>query len=413
MRQTVISLFALFASLSLFISGSSLLSTLLSVRLSIEGFSPLTVGTVLVFHSLGFVIGTRVVTRVIQRVGQIRSFAAFAAIACAAALLHPLYVSGWLWAVLRMLVGFCAAGLIMVLESWISGRASNSTRGALLGVYQVVYFLSAAVGQFLVGTSAPAEFPIYSVVAILLVLSLVPLSLTREEAPVLGPVARLRFKSLYGLSPSALLGGVFAGVVVSAFLSLGPLYANQAGMTITGVSHYMMLAVLATMVLQWPVGRLSDKMDRRRLLAALSSIGAISAVSAVILGDASWVLLYVATALFFGIAGCIYPICLSMLNDNMEAGNPVAASAGLLFVYGVGTCIGPFAGSGLMTAMGPSGLFLFLAICFTILAGYVAWRVRATPDLPVGEQGPHVRIAAAETAPAILELDPRLDEAAN
>ena len=172
MRNTVVSLSAMFVSLALLIAGSSLLGTLLSVRLSIEGFQPLAIGSVLFFHSLGFVIGTRVVTRVIRRVGQVRSFAAFAAVACAAALLHPLFVSGWFWALLRMLVGFCAAGLIMVLESWISGRATNSTRGALLGIYQIVYFSSAALGQFLVGTSAPDEYPIYSLVAILMVLSL-------------------------------------------------------------------------------------------------------------------------------------------------------------------------------------------------------------------------------------------------
>lgn len=410
MRHTVISLFAMFASLALFIVGSSLLGTLLSVRLSIEGFQPFTIGSVLVFHSLGFVIGTRVVTRVIRRVGQVRSFAAFAAVACVAALLHPLFLSGWLWALLRFLVGFCAAGLIMVLESWISGRASNSTRGALLGIYQVVYFSSAALGQFLVGASAPDEYPIYSLVAILLVLSLVPLSLTREEAPTLGPVARLSFRKLYELSPSALLSGIFSGMAVSAFLSLGPLYAHEIGMSITGVSHYMMLAVVATMALQWPVGRLSDRIDRRRLLAGLGGLAALSAAAGALSGQFWPPVLYLATVVMFGISGCLYPIALSMLNDNMEAGNPVAASAGLLFVYGIGTCIGPVLGAASMALLGPLGLFIFLAISFAVLGAYVARRIRTTDDLPVHEQGPYVNLAAGDAGPALLELDPRNDE---
>lgn len=410
MRHTVISLFAMFASLALFIVGSSLLGTLLSVRLSIEGFQPFAIGSVLVFHSLGFVIGTRVVTRVIRRVGQVRSFAAFAAVACVAALLHPLFLSGWLWALLRFLVGFCAAGLIMVLESWISGRASNSTRGALLGIYQVVYFSSAALGQFLVGVSAPDEYPIYSLVAMLLVLSLVPLSLTREEAPTLGPVARLSFRKLYELSPSALLGGIFSGMAVSAFLSLGPLYAHEIGMSITGVSHYMMLAVIVTMALQWPVGRLSDRIDRRRLLAGMGGLAAISAAVGALSGQFWPPALYLATGVMFGISGCLYPIALSMLNDNMETGNPVAASAGLLFVYGIGTCLGPVLGAAFMALLGPFGLFIFLAISFAVLGAYIAWRIRTTDDLPVHEQGPYVGLAAAEAGPALLELDPRNDE---
>lgn len=407
MHQLVISLTAMFASLALLIAGSSLLGTLLSVRLSIEGFSPVAVGLVLVFHSVGFVIGTRLVTRVIRRVGQIRSFAAFAAVGCAAALIHPMYVDGVLWSLLRVLTGFCFAGLIVVLESWISGRATNTTRGALLGIYQVVYFSSAALGQFLVGTGAPDAYPVYSLVAILMVLSLVPLSLTRSEAPVMGTVERLRFRELYRLSPSGLMGGLVAGIAVSGFLALGPLYANRIGFDVEAVARYMMFAVLATMLLQWPLGRLSDLLDRRRLLAVLAAVAGGGAAFAS-LGQFWPPVLYLGTWLAFGIAGCLYPIALSMINDNMEEGNPVAASAGLLFVYGVGTCLGPVFGALLMQITGPAGLFQSLAVTLAALAVYIAWRIRHTPDLPLEEQGPFVGVAAGETAPAILELDPRL-----
>lgn len=408
MRQLVVSLTAMFTSLALLIAGSSLLGTLLSVRLSIEGFSPFAVGLVLVFHSIGFVVGTRLVTRVIRRVGQVRSFAAFAAVACAAALIHPMYVGGVLWALLRILAGFCFAGLIVVLESWISGRASNATRGALLGIYQVVYFFSAALGQYLVGTGAPDAYPIYSLVAILMVLSLVPLSLTRSEAPVMGPVERLPFRELYRLSPSGLMGGLAAGVTISAFLSLGPLYANRIGFEVDAVARYMMYAVIATMLLQWPLGRLSDLLDRRRVLAALAAVAGVGAAAAS-LGHGWFPLLYAGTWLAFGIAGCLYPIALSMINDGMEEGNPIAASAGLLFVYGVGTCLGPVLGALLMQVAGPAGLYQFLAVILIALAVYTVWRIRHTPGLPPERQGPFVNVVAAETAPAILELDPRTD----
>ena len=409
MRQTLVSLTAMFASLALLIAGSSLLGTLLSVRLSMEGFSSFAVGGVLFFHALGFVIGTRVVTHVIHRVGQIRAFAAFAAAACVASLLHPLFVHGIAWAALRLVVGFCAAGMIMVLESWISGRATASTRGALLGIYQVVYFSSAALGQWLIGRSEPDQLPVYSLVAMLVVLSLVPLALTREEAPVSDQVARLKLRQIQALSPSALLGGVFAGMAVSAFLALGPLYAYAIGMDIAEVARYMMLAVLATMALQWPFGFLSDRLDRRRLLAAAAALAGLGAAAAIGLsGFHGWVLVG-ATGVVFGVAGCIYPVSLSMLNDNLEAGNPVAASAGLLYLYGIGTCVGPLAGAGAMALFGPSGLFMFLGASFVLLAAFVSYRIRTTPDLPVAEQGPHVAVVAAEAGPAILELAPLVD----
>lgn len=409
MRQIVVSLTAMFASLALLIAGSSLLGTLLSVRLSVEGFSPTAVGLVLVFHSVGFVIGTRLVTRVIRRVGQIRSFAAFAAVGCAAALIHPLYVDGWLWALLRGLVGFCFAGLIVVLESWISGRATNATRGALLGIYQVVYFSSSALGQYLVGLGEPDGYPIYNLVAILVVLSLVPLSLTRSEAPVMGTVERLGFAELYRLSPTGLIGGLAAGVAVSAFFALAPLYANQIGFGVDAVAHYMMFAVLATMLLQWPLGRLSDLMDRRRLMAALAALAALGGAAAAF-GRISDSALYIGTWTAFGISGCLYPICLAMINDGMEEGNPVAASAGLLFVYGIGTCLGPVLGSLLMQAVGPAGLFQFLGGVFVLLAVYTAWRIRYTPEFPAERQGRYVSVPATEAAPALLELDPRSEE---
>lgn len=410
MRQIIISLTAMFASLALLIAGSSLLGTLLSVRLALEGFSPMAVGAVLVFHSIGFVIGTRLVTRLIRRVGQIRSFAAFAAIGCVVALIHPMAVNGWLWAFLRGLLGFCQAGLIMVLESWISGRASHASRGALLGIYQIVYFSAAALGQYLVGFAPADAYQIFSLVAILMVLSLVPLAVTRSEAPVMGVADRVGFGALWRLSPSGLLGATIAGVGASAFLTLGPLYAKSSGMAVEEVARYMAFAVLATMALQWPLGHLSDLMDRRRVLANLAGVGGFAGALAAAFGQDSPLVLYAGTAIVFGVIGCLYPISLAMINDNMVEGDPIAASAGLLFAFGVGTCTGPLLAAGLMQAFGAGGLFLFLALCLFGLAGFVLVRIRTTQALPLAQQGRFVNVVAAEAAPAILELDPRAED---
>lgn len=409
MRQVVISLAAMFASLTLLILGSSLLGTLLAVRLAQAGFSPLASGAVLVLHSVGFVLGTRLVTRLIRRVGQVRAFSAFAAIACAVALIHPLAINGWLWALLRAVLGFCYAGLIMVLESWISGRATHASRGALMGIYQIVYFSAAAGGQYLVGLASPHEFSVFSLVAILLVLSLVPLAVTRSEAPVMGSTNRLGFRRLWALSPSGLAGALTAGVATTGFMTLAPLYGQAIGMSVDAVALFMTTAVVAAMLLQWPLGHLSDLMDRRRVLAALATFAVIAACAAALLGQHGGWWLYVTTASVFAVVGCLYPISLALVNDHMSDEGPVAASAGLLFAFGIGTCAGPLLGAGVMQILGPAGLFWFLALCLAGLAGFVWRRSLTTEMLPFAEQGRFVSVVAVEASPVIAELDPRTD----
>lgn len=410
MGQVVVSLAAMFASLTLFIAGTALLTTVVAVELGSDGLSTVQVGLVLGCHSLGFVIGSLFAPRLVRRVGQVRSFAAFAAVACAASLIHPMFFDGILWAALRMLVGFCAAGLIMVLESWISGRATHAIRGALLGIYQVVFFFAAALGQYLVSLAETDDYPLYSVVAMLIVMSLVPLALTRSEAPAPGATGRLRFRQIYALSPSGLFGGIAGGALVAGFSTLAPVYASDIGMSLGEVSRYMTFAVLATMAIQWPVGRLSDHFDRRLTIGAISTLATLAGVAAAWAGAIDTRVLYVATAPLFGLAACLYPISLAIINDHMETGDPMAASAGLLLAYGVGTCIGPVAGAFAMQWLGPSGLFVFLAGLFGCYSLYVFWRGYTTPALPVEEQGRFVTIVAANTSPAILELDPRHDQ---
>lgn len=407
MGRVVLSLAAMFASLTLFVAGTALLTTVVAFELGADGLSTTRIGLILGCYSVGFVLGTLFATRLVRRVGQVRSFAAFAAVACAAALIHPMFFDGALWAVLRVLVGFCAAGLIMVLESWISGRATPVTRGALLGIYQVVFFFAAALGQVLVALGETDDYPIYSVVAMLIVMSLVPLALTRSEAPAPGATDRLRFRQIHALSPSGLFGGMAGGTIVAAFSMMAPVYASNIGMTLGQISRYMAFAVLATMVLQWPVGRLSDLFDRRLTIAVISTLATIAAVVAAAAGADHLRVLYIATAPLFGLAACLYPVSLAMINDHMESGDPMAASAGLLLAYGIGTCIGPVGGAFAMQMLGPSGLFVFLAATFGCYSLYVFYRRFTTPALPVEEQGRFVSIVAANTSPAILELDPR------
>ncbi|MEE4251657.1 MAG: MFS transporter, partial [Alcanivoracaceae bacterium] len=245
MANVVFSLAALFLSLALLIGGSAMLGTLVSLRLELEGFAETSIGLILAFYSVGFVMGATWGSAVIRSVGHIRAFSAYAAIACAVTLLHPLLLSEYSWAAMRLVMGFCLAGLMTVTESWINDRATNDSRGKLLGLYTINFYLASALGQLFVGASDPTKAVAFSVVAILIVLSLVPLSLTRGLVPVApSHTAVLSVRALARNAPAGVTGVLVAGVALGAFISLAPLYAMRAGLDTAELSQYMSFSVV-------------------------------------------------------------------------------------------------------------------------------------------------------------------------
>ena len=267
MTRMVTSLSALILSIILLVSGNAFLMTLLGIRLSIEAISPDIIGWILVCYSIGFVLGTLYVHRIIGRVGHIRAFAVFAAAAAVTSLLYPMAVSEIFWAVLRVLSGFSIAGVLVVIESWFSSRATNANRGALFAVYQIVFYLSAAGGQLIVNIGDPANFMPFSIAAILLALALMPLALTKMEAPVIEQVQRISIFTLARESFSGVAGALICGVMIGGFYALGPVYATLVGLDVARTSTFMASAIVAAMILAWPLGRLCDRFDRFALLA--------------------------------------------------------------------------------------------------------------------------------------------------
>ncbi|MCS5561748.1 MAG: MFS transporter, partial [Marinobacter nauticus] len=236
MTRMVASLSALILSIVLLVSGNAFLMTLLGIRLSIEEISPDVIGWVLVCYSIGFVLGTLYVHKIIGRVGHIRAFAVFAAMAAVTALMYPMAISMVFWAVLRVLSGFSIAGVLVVIESWFSSRATNANRGALFAVYQIVFYLSAAGGQLIVNVGDPANFLPFSLAAMLLTLALIPLSLTRMEAPVIEQASRMSVFKLARESFSGVAGALICGVMIGGFYALGPVYATLVGLDVARTS---------------------------------------------------------------------------------------------------------------------------------------------------------------------------------
>jgi MFS family permease len=410
MVNVVFSLAALFLSLALLISGSAMLGTLVSMRLDLEGFADATIGAILACYSVGFVMGATWGSAVIRSVGHIRAFSTYAAIACAMTLLHPLMVSELAWAVMRLVTGFCLAGLMTVTESWINDRATNESRGKLLGLYTINFYIASALGQLLVGISDPSRAVAFSVVAILIVLSLVPLSLTRGLVPLApSQTAVLGISQLARNAPAGVTGVLVAGIAIGAFVSLAPLYALRQGLDTTMLSRYMSFSVICAVLLQWPAGWLSDRLGRLPVLAGLLVAGGVAALLVAMFGGLSLTLMFLLSGLFFAVATSMYPVSVALANDQLPNDQLVAACAGLLRIYGIGSILGPLTGAFLMGLFGAPALFVFIALCLLLGAAAVQYRFRAADTVPLAEQGDYAPVVPV-SSPVIVELDPRNEE---
>lgn len=409
MARMMVSLSALIFSIVLLVSGNALLTTLLGIRLSIEGTEPSTIGWVLVCYSIGFVLGTLYVHRIIGRVGHIRAFAVFAALAAVVALLYPLAASLTFWAVLRALSGFSIAGVLVVIESWFSSRATNANRGTLFAVYQIVFYLATAGGQLVVNIGEPTGFIPFTLAAVLLTLALIPLSLTRMEAPVIETAERMSLGSLLRESFSGAAGALTAGLVIGSFYALGPVYATMIGLDVGRTSIFMAVAILTAMLMAWPLGRVADHFDRRRVLLVVALAAAGASLLVALLGAANLTLLMIMVGGFVGLSATLYPIGVAITNDRMESHRIVSASATLLLAYGLGSVIGPVVMAELMSLLGPSGLFVGYLGVLLLLAGVTGYQIHSTEDIPVEAQEEYVPVMA-EATPVLAEIDPRNEE---
>lgn len=400
---------ALLSSMLLLIAGSSLLGTLLAVRLSLEGFSNSTTGIVMAAYAVGFVIGSLYAIHIVRAVGHIRAFAAFAAIAAAAVLMHPLAISFELWLGLRLVVGFTVAGLMLVIESWLNDRATIENRGMFMAGYMMLFYLASAAGQFLFALADPAGFALFSLIGILFALALVPVSLTQVSPPVVTGISRLSLRALFAISPLGLLGAFAAGVVINAFFAMGPVFATRMGFAGEAVALFMGLATVGALAFQWPAGFLSNYFNRRSVIAALALLGA--AASAAVAAVATWSVeaKLAAVVIFMGFTASLYPVSVALTHDYMEHHEIASASAGLLLSYGLGTILGPIGGAAMMDWLGPRGLFAFSAGVLVILAAIGIYRVRRYPSIEVAAQE-HFVPASPVSTPVLAELDPRNEE---
>jgi len=388
---------ALLFSVAILLMGNGLQGTLLPIRAQIDNFSTLNIGILGSAYYLGFAAGCFLSPWVVRRVGHIRTFTAMAAIASAAVLLHAIFANPWVWWLVRAVTGFCFAVLYAVIESWLNERATNETRGTIMSVYLIIQLTVITIGQMMITLSDPAGFPLFALASVLVSLAAVPVALTVAAAPAPIESVRVRVFRLIGISPVGFAGSFAHGVAGGAFWALAPIFAGRSGLGVSGIAVFMSITVIAGAAGQLPMGRLSDRMDRRKVLIVSCAGAAAAALGLVFFQYATPHSMHIFTAVWGFFAFPLYAITVAHANDFADSKEFVEVSSGLLLVFGAGAVIGPVIASAAIAVWGPRGLYVVIGAVHLSLMVFVIWRMRLREAAPKEE---HVSFVEALQATA-------------
>lgn len=387
---------------ALLLLGNGLLGTLIALRGSMEGFSDQTLGLMGSGYFVGFFIGTYAVPSLIRHMGHIRAFNFFAAAIAAFILLHSMVLDPWVWMGLRILTGIALVGFYTVIESWLNSQAQPGSRGQMFAFYMVVNMGSVAAAQQFLHLASPSTFVLFSIAAMMVCFSVMPVASTRLAQPVISKVPRLTLTQIWRAAPVAVVGALACGLTMGPFWSMAPLYATRLGLDEAGVALLVTVMIVGGAVLQWPIGRLSDRYDRRYVLGLASATAASCAAVMALFGHMNTVL-FPAAFMFGGAVCAIYPIVVAHLVDHLTQDNILSGNAGILLLYGIGAMIGPALAGYLMTLGGPTAMPAFFVAVLIPLTLYVLLQARSTVDEIVEEPGQFVPLVrTSETAMEIV-----------
>jgi MFS family permease len=384
----ILATWPLLLGMGILMLGAGLQSTLLGLRATLEQFPTPVTGMIMSCYYVGYLIGTRLAPQLLRRVGPVRVFATLAALASVAVLIHASWVHPVPWALMRFISGVCFAGIYVVAESWLNHRASRSNRGGLLAVYMLVLYVGLGGAQFLLVLGSPQSPGLFMLVSALISVAMVPIVASAQQLPEPAVPQRVRFRDLYRNSPLGVVAVALSGMISSIIFSMGPVYARLSGSGTRGVAEFMAVSILAAVLTQYPVGRLSDRMDRRTAFAGLPRA-----------------LFLVLTALFSGAALTLYSLSVSHVNDKLEPAQMVAASSALLLINGMAAAFGPVLTGGLLAEFGPRAYFGTLGTLTGALTLYDLWRktrrraVRGEPKAPFINTQQIVTCAGLDPAP--------------
>ena len=424
--QSIVSLSALLVASMILVLGNGVASLLIPTRAALEGWSTDVIALIGASYALAFTIGCIVIPRIVARVGHIRTFGFLGTLTTISMLLHAMEPQPWVWVLVRTMAGFSIAGSYMVLEAWLNEEATNENRGFVFSIYMVLSLAGMAIGPFLVTLGNPRDFELFAWAAIIYAVATLPIALTGRSSPQ--PLARvsLNLRALYRNSPAAAVGSLVTGIVAGSFGSLVPVYGAGIGFDVATVATLIAAATFGSMLFQLPIGRLSDRIDRRWVMVVVGGAGAILAVAVAVTPTvipASLPELRISTAasdpivvsilmlLFGGSLYTTYSLNVAHANDWARDVSFVTVASGLLILYGIGSTLGPLVAARVMAFMGPEGLFVFIAVAQTAYAAFALYRITQRGDVAIDDQTDFQPLPIAPgSTPQTFELDQRADE---
>jgi MFS family permease len=374
MLQVLKSAWPLLFGILLLMIGNGLQGSLIGIRGSIEEFSTTELSVITSGYFAGFLFGSKMAPRMIQRVGHVRVFAALGSFISAVLILYPTITEPWAWILLRVIFGFSFSGVYVTAESWLNNAATNETRGKSLSLYLMAQMVGIIISQGLLNVADPAGFVLFVIPSVLVSLSFAPILLSAEKSPAFETTKPMSLAQLYKVSPLGFVGTAVTGAIFSAQFGMASVYGTAAGMTVAEISGFVSAIFFGGMVFQYPIGWLSDRMDRRMLILGASAVGGIAGLIGWI-GGGTFEVALVAAFLMGGMSNPLYALLIAYTNDYLQVEDMAAASGGLIFANGLGAIMGPVVTGWVMGAIGPGGFWVYLGFFMFALMAYAAWRM--------------------------------------
>lgn len=404
MFQVLSGVWALLVGIILIMLGNGMHFTLIGLRGGIEGFSAAELAVVTSGYFLGFLSGARLTPLLIQRVGHVRVFAALGSFMSAGLIAFTLLAEPWAWTVLRVLLGFCMSGIYVAAESWLNNAATNETRGKVLSAYMIAQTLGIIGAQGLLTIGDAANTGLFIGASILVSISFAPILLSVAPAPVVEVARPMSLSNLFSSSPLGTVGIFLLGSVYATQSGMGAVFGSQIGMTASQIALFVAMLFAGALVLQYPIGWLSDRVDRRKLIFGSAIIGTVSCALGWAPGasssDGLWPLM-AAAFLAGGVTTPLYALFLAYTNDFLSADDMPAASGGLVFTFGLGAIAGPLVTGWAMQGFGPPAFWLVLAATFLVLALYALYRMTQRASVPAQETESYLGVLPTTTAVAV------------
>ena len=400
MLQVISGSWALFIGMFMLMVGNGLQGTLLGLRGEQEGFSTLALSIVMSAYFLGFLFSSRYTPELIRRVGHVRVFAAMGSLISAVLICYPILLEPWAWTIGRVVIGFCFCGVYITAESWLNDASSNDTRGKALSVYMIVQMAGIVFAQWILSRGDISGYTLFIISSVMVSLAFAPVLLSARPMPAFSATKRMKIKDLVKASPLACFGMFMLGGVFAAQFGMSAVYGTRVGLTVGEISFFVSGIYIGALVLQYPIGWLSDHIDRRYLIIGVAFVGAIGSLAAFIIPD-SFAVIVLSGAVVGGTSNPLYALLLAYANDYLEKEDMAAASGGFLFVNGLGAIAGPLIVGRMMDEIGTSGFWLFTAALMFAIGAYGLYRMtqRSRVDLHA-ESVPYVPVSAASTAVA-------------